>query len=304
MNKGFQVGWWLIAITVVIMYAGVMLVGEQNTYLASAIGELFILIPIVIGIIYAKKHKSTVNQTLALKKFSPKLLVGACFLIIGAQYFITYTTLYLQSILMILFGIETATSQLVIPDSIPDMLVMVISICFVAPVVEEFLCRGVLIKLFERYGFAASLISSSFAFAFLHFDGRSFIQIFFLGLLLGVFRLCTGSVWITVIMHALNNGLGVLQLILLNSGKYDAFLNVMTVCLLLLGVLFPFIMYMMFTRGVKYFPPINISFEKKRTGFSLAALIMGILFVAVNVVVVLLRFANGDIFADFNMLIG
>ncbi len=304
MNKGFQAGWWLIALTVVIMYAGVILVGGDNTYLLSAIGELFILIPIMIGIIYAKKHKSPVGDTLALKKFSPVLLAGACFLTIGAQYFITYATLYLQSILMILFGIETATSQLVIPDSMSDMLMMIISICVIAPIVEEFLCRGVLMKLFEGYGFALSLISSSFAFAFLHFDARSFIQIFFLGLLFGVFRLCTGSVWITVIMHALNNGLGVLQLVLLNSGKYDAFLNVMTAFMLLLGILFPFIMYLMFTRGVKYFPPINISFEKKRTGFSLAALIMGILFVAVNIVVVLIRFSNGEIITDFNMLIG
>ena len=216
MNKGFQIGWWLISLTVFVIF-GVSYIGMdwEGQYLSSVILECGVLIPLFLGILYARKYDKDIYNVLGIKKFPISIIPMALLLTAGAQYFITYITIPVQSLLIIMFGSETATSQMLVPKNFMEFLGAFLSICIVAPIVEELLCRGVLMKLFERYGAAVALISSSLAFTLLHFEARSFFQIFFVGALFGIFRLYTGSVLITILMHSFNNLLSLCQLIML-----------------------------------------------------------------------------------------
>ncbi len=299
MNKGFQVGWWLITITVFIIF-GISAIGIswEGQYLPSMILECTIIIPILIGIWYAKKYEKNTKEILGIKKFNLKLLIPALLLTTGAQYFITYVTLPIQSLLIIMFGADTATSQMIAPQTIVQFIGAFVTLCVVAPIVEELLCRGILIKLFERYGTVVALVSSSLAFAVLHFEARSFIQLVFVGGLFGIFRLYTNSVLITIIMHSFNNFLSLCQLMLLEGNSFSS----LTVALLLIALLFPVIFFITFKKGRKYFDYVRTKSEK--TGFSVGALICAIVFFGYSSILFLTRLINGDCLNDLYFLIG
>lgn len=70
MNKGFQVGWWLIILTIVLMtvvpipFIGWIADGDNAIaeYTVSILGELALLIPSALGILYirlAEKKRRT-----------------------------------------------------------------------------------------------------------------------------------------------------------------------------------------------------------------------------------------------------
>lgn len=298
-NKGFQVGWWLITLTVFIIF-GISFIGSswEGQYLPSVILECIIIIPILIGIWYAKKYEKNTKEILGIKKFPLKLLVPALLLTAGAQYFITYITLPIQSLLIILFGAETATSQMIPPQTILEFIGAFITLCIVAPIVEELLCRGILIKLFERYGTFVALVSSSLAFAMLHFEARSLVQLIFVGGLFGIFRLYTNSVLITIIMHSFNNFLSLCQLMLLDGNNFSS----LTIVLLLIALLFPVVFFITFKKGRKYFDYVRTKSEK--TGFSVGALICAIVFLGYSLILFLTRLINGDCLNDLYLLIG
>ncbi len=283
MNKGFQVGWWLIIVTIASMYLVslplIYMNPNINEYVLSLAGEIGIIIPIVIGVLYSKRYSNSIHDTLGIKKFSPVLIPLCILMVIGAQYFITYVTMPAQMILVIMFGLETSTSQMLIPGDAPSFLLAFSVLCIAAPVFEELLCRGVLIKLFEKYGFTVSVISSALAFALLHMELRSFIQIFFMGLLFGVIRICSGSALLTIIMHAANNFLSLCQLTFLdpNTPGYEFFILILT------AALFPGVIYITFVTCGKHldYSMVNTA-EKQQMGISVAAIICITAFLGFN----------------------
>lgn len=274
MNKDFQAGWWLVVITIIMMIASpIMLLKVLSPadtavweYGISLLGELALLIPAAIGILYLKLTRKNENNFLAFNKAPLVIIPLSVLTVLGAQYFITYMTLPLQALLIAMFGMETATTQMLVPSNVWEFLLAFAALCIVAPVVEEILCRGVLIRLFERYGMAIALLSSSCAFAMLHFEARSFIQIFFIGMLLGVFRICTGSVIPCIIMHSANNLLSLCQLTFFS----EADVLPLAICIMLAVSFIP-MMYITFVKCNKYLHPESISFTKEKTGFSLGA---------------------------------
>jgi membrane protease YdiL (CAAX protease family) len=75
-----------------------------------------------------------------------------------------------------------------------------------APFGEEFIFRGVLQStLVARYGSFLGVLSSAFLFALIHADLVLFLPIFLMGILFGVLRQITNSLWAPIWLHALNN---------------------------------------------------------------------------------------------------
>ncbi len=305
MNKGFQAGWWLTALTIALMYAislPLLYINlEINEFALSLAGEMGLVIPILIGIFYARNNSNGICDTLGIKKFSPILLPLCVLMIIGAQSFIAYTTMPVQVLLVIMFGAETATTQMLIPNTVPSFMLAFFVLCIAAPVLEELLCRGVLIKLFSQYGFTVSVISSALAFSILHLEMRSFIQIFFIGLILATVRICSGSVVLTIIMHSVNNFLSLLQLVFLDSGA----VGLIYPFLLFSALLFPVTIYITFVHLGKHlnFGMITSS-VKAKTGISVAAILCFILFAGFNLMLFINRLINGYCFAELKGLLG
>ncbi len=74
---------------------------------------------------------------------------------------------------------------------------------------EELLFRGLVLSGLRRWGNGVALVVSSLLFAIAHASIYRLLPTFFLGLLLGYIVLRTGSIFCSMIIHTLNNGLAV-----------------------------------------------------------------------------------------------
>jgi len=86
----------------------------------------------------------------------------------------------------------------------------VLSTCILAPLLEECLCRGLMLRgmLAERSPKSA-IVWSSLIFAVLHMNPWQSIPAFILGLFLGWCYYRSGSLWVPVLLHCVNNSLSV-----------------------------------------------------------------------------------------------
>jgi membrane protease YdiL (CAAX protease family) len=86
---------------------------------------------------------------------------------------------------------------------------LVIAFSVAAPVWEEIFSRGFLYRGWSesKLGVAGAIVLSSLAWTSLHlqYDWFFFGEIFSIGLLLGYLRFRTGSTWLTIVLHGLNN---------------------------------------------------------------------------------------------------
>jgi membrane protease YdiL (CAAX protease family) len=98
---------------------------------------------------------------------------------------------------------------------------LVIAFCIAAPISEEFMARGFLYRGWSESFLrpAGAIVLSSLAWTSLHlqYDWFFFGEVFSIGLLLGYWRYRTGSTWLTILLHGLNNLAATVQTFLLSS---------------------------------------------------------------------------------------
>jgi uncharacterized protein len=127
--------------------------------------------------------------------------------------------------------ISRATGRDVEPGFMGDVLktaredgavwLLVVAFCVAAPITEEFFARGFLYrgwsKSFLRVPGAIVLSSLVWTGLHLQYDWYFLGEVFSIGLLLGYLRYRSNSIWLTIILHGLNNLAAVIQTILLTS---------------------------------------------------------------------------------------
>jgi uncharacterized protein len=136
---------------------------------------------------------------------------------------------------ILVFGWDTlsrASGRDVTPDFMIDVLksarsdgalwLLVIAFCIAAPISEELFARGFLYRgwseSFLRVPGAILLSSLVWTGLHLQYDWFFFGEVFCIGLWLGYLRYRSGSTWLTIVLHGLNNLGAVLQTIWL-AGK-------------------------------------------------------------------------------------
>ncbi len=95
-------------------------------------------------------------------------------------------------------------------------LILVLAVVVAAPICEELVFRGFMYSGFERsLGAWPALLLTSALFAVVHvqYNAYELVHIVILGLILGLARMRTRSIWVPMAMHALNNGLAALTVL-------------------------------------------------------------------------------------------
>ena len=121
------------------------------------------------------------------------------------------------------------------PDALKDALesmttgtlwVNLLCVSILAPICEEWLCRGMVLRGLlntrkadgsPRFSPAWAIVISAFFFAFIHFNPWQALPAFILGSLFGYVYYRTGSLKLTMLMHCVNNTFAVL------TSRMDAF---------------------------------------------------------------------------------
>ncbi len=74
-----------------------------------------------------------------------------------------------------------------------------------APIVEEFIFRGLLFNAWLRYGAGVSSLLVALVFTLLHFEQHLWLSTFIFSIVLSLLYVKYNSLWINVVVHAVNN---------------------------------------------------------------------------------------------------
>lgn len=109
------------------------------------------------------------------------------------------------------FGYEPTSSISQTNQSIPMFVLEMLSTAVLVPVMEEFAFRGVMLSALRRYGAGFAIFGSALVFAFAHAEFSNVVFAFTAGLVFGFLYVKTGNLWISIWIHALNNGIAVVE---------------------------------------------------------------------------------------------
>ena len=123
---------------------------------------------------------------------------------------------YINNLLSGTFGTDVSS---LLQDNILGMnkLTMIIMLVVIAPVMEEFLFRKVMIDRMRQYGERIAVFASGLMFGLVHGNLMQAFYATFLGWVFGYVYLRTGRLRYTILLHFLVNGLSTIQSLLLTS---------------------------------------------------------------------------------------
>ena len=129
-----------------------------------------------------------------------------------------FLALAILALLALSVVIEPTTSFIPMPDSIKAVFEkafvdsalwdMIVSTCILAPLLEETLCRGIMLRgMLERMAPWKAIFWSALIFAVMHLNPWQSIPAFLIGLFFGWVYWRTRCLWATILLHCFNNAL-------------------------------------------------------------------------------------------------
>lgn len=185
--------------------------------LNAVISVVFLyLIPITAAIFLLKRPmKNRMGVVYAKPKY-----FGRALAMFPAGYGVAITCNLLTQLLGSLFaGTELGNSFTVVEDTFaaPDMgsaIVLFIQLTVLAPLFEEFWCRGLIMESLRPYGNGFAIFVSALLFGTIHANFAQFFYATALGIFLGYIAVSTQSLVTTTIMHAMFNSISGMMILL------------------------------------------------------------------------------------------
>ncbi len=201
--------YWFTALTFITSFFGVSaeklvsLVSEPAVLqlLQIVISILSFLIPFVAAV------KLTGNRVDTLVPFNaPKKEHALDYLLFGVGFcaFANMATSFAGSFFEGI-GISDNSPDPELPTGIFGFLLTFLSTAVVPAIVEEFACRGVIIGFLRRFGDLFAVVTSAIIFGIMHGNFGQIPFAILVGLVLGFIRIKSGSIWLAVAVHFVNN---------------------------------------------------------------------------------------------------
>ncbi len=193
-----------------------------NFVLSAAIEAAFLIAPLYIASRFYQDIKRDFKprgklalQALGFRKANIGQTLGWLIVLMVAIYGVNILYQYLISALHL--NIQTNDQVLLAQSKYAPLstYASLLVATFVAPICEEVFFRGfVLMGLARGMPTGWAILISSLLFALAHGDPASFAVLFIIGLALAFLRWRTRSLWPSILLHILNNGLGALLIVL------------------------------------------------------------------------------------------
>ncbi|MFI3332128.1 MAG: type II CAAX endopeptidase family protein [Rikenellaceae bacterium] len=180
--------------------------GDEATQMAwLMLASQIISMVLTIIFIYVIRHvrqAEAITIRLSLKGLDPTLLLGGLLMLLSASVVI-------EPLLTLL-----PPTPPIVGRGWPMLVAVIIG----APLFEEFICRGLILESMRtKSGVLMAWFFSSLFFGLMHLDPTMVINAFVMGLILGYIYIRSESLWAAIILHALNNAIAYM-LILLGLG--------------------------------------------------------------------------------------
>lgn len=166
-------------------------------------GNLALLLPFLL---LAFVHRASFSEMLPFRPFRASITLPSLFIALAVSV-IGYVASTVISSFLSWFGVMPVMADFVFPDEPAAAFLFLLNIAVLAPLAEEIVFRGIILNMLRRFGDCFALLISSLLFAFVHMNLVQMPNAFIMGLVIGYFTLCTGSLWTGVCIHVLNNSL-------------------------------------------------------------------------------------------------
>jgi len=160
------------------------------------------------------------REVFPLRRIARSLSVPLALTIVGGSILLSEAANLVVKAIPVPRGFEEITMNVV--SGRISMWGSVFAAVIVAPVVEELLFRGLILRGFmAAYGVRKAVLASALLFGLSHLNPWQFVPSFALGLLFAWWRVETGSLLPGIFGHALNNGLGVASAAVISIRSHD-----------------------------------------------------------------------------------
>ncbi len=184
-------------------FSGKLYVSEVSIEVINAIVYLFsLLVPLFIHIAIVG---IPVEKALPFSSLKSDMAKGGVFIGLAMITVATYSTGWFYNVLRT-FGIEATQPELYSPETPAGRIAYFISVVILPAFVEEMLLRGAVMQSLRPFGDTFALILSSVLFGMLHMNFVQMPYAFIMALCIGYFVMRSGSLWVGVIIHLINNG--------------------------------------------------------------------------------------------------
>ncbi len=141
------------------------------------------------------------------KKMKASHFLAALVITFAGMYLGNIIGLVITAIIGVLKG-SAVNNDIVNLVTQTDMWGTVLVVVLLAPVVEEFLFRKLLIDRVVKYGEGIAVLLSGLMFGLFHGNLNQFFYAFIIGMMFAFIYVKTGNIWYTVIMHMIINFFG------------------------------------------------------------------------------------------------
>lgn len=185
---------------------GLLYVTETTEWIFTLV--IYILSLMIPFGIYALCIKIPLGVAVPFRKSKPDLTIGGVLIGLGFSVVASYATSYLQLGLESV-GIGITMPEYEIPETAPGLILYFIALSVAPAFIEEIIFRGIVMQSLRRFGDIFALVASSLIFGIFHLNLIQMPYAFILGLCIGYFVMRTGSLWVGVLIHFINNGVAV-----------------------------------------------------------------------------------------------
>lgn len=115
-----------------------------------------------------------------------------------------------------------------------------LGVAVMVPMLEEFAFRGVILSGLRRYGTGFAIAASSVIFGMAHMSLSSVVFATIAGVAMGLAYVLTGNLWTSVCIHALNNGIAVIESysdLILGEGRQELLAGITMLVVCAVGVI-------------------------------------------------------------------
>nr|WP_246231740.1 type II CAAX endopeptidase family protein [Sporosarcina jiandibaonis] len=195
--------------TVVFLFFLLLFTGVDIEFVSAAFGLVFYaLVPVVFFGYHFRKHDISIRRiiyTNGVLRWVPSIFV---IVIVSIAFSLSAFWLYLYLLSPILpFVVDFLLAETPMPESGMYLIIEIVMITILAPIVEEFFFRGVILqRLIKKTSVWGGILISSILFGILHAD---IIGAFLFGVITALLVIRTGNLLIPILLHMLNNTLAV-----------------------------------------------------------------------------------------------